>query len=332
MLRKIPFLFSLLLAAGLYAQNRPLEIQAHVKVPFQFVAFGDTRFTDPANTQAANAAVRHAMVDAIDRAHPDFVSFGGDIVFIGGDGGDWKVYDRETSIWHEHNLTMFPVIGNHELKGSESSGLASYFEHFPVLQGNRYYSVRAGNALLLNLDSSQPEASGPQGSWLSEELETLPSDVGFVFFVLHHPPLTTSAEGVRPPEAELAKMIESYQQHVRARFVVLSAHVHNYERHERKGVLYLVSGGGGAHAKIIERSPDDPFQSHEVNYHYLSLAVSQDQLSVTMNRLDVNGAQQTWTQPDSVTVRRPAQGESGTAKPNSSAHGVQNRELALPRP
>ena len=316
MLRKILF-FSLLLAAGLYGQNRPPEIQVHVKVPFQFVAFGDTRFTDPANTQAANAAVRHAMVDAIDRAHPGFISLAGDIVFIGGDGEDWKVYDRETSIWHEHNLTVFPVIGNHELKGNESSGLASYFEHFPALQGNRYYSVRAGNALLLNLDSSQPEASGPQGSWLSSELETLPGDVDFVFFVLHHPPLTTSSEGVRPPEAELANLIESYQQHVRARFVVLSAHVHNYERHEHKGVLYLVSGGG-AHANVIQRSPDDPFQSHEVNYHYLSIAVSQNQLSITMNRLEINQAQDTrWTQPDSVTVLRSAQGESDVAKPIS---------------
>ncbi len=38
----------------------------------------------------------------------------------------------------------------------------------------------------------------------------------------------------------------------------------------------------------IERAPDDPFQSKQVNYHYLLVEVDHQQLKVTMNRLELN--------------------------------------------
>jgi hypothetical protein len=42
--------------------------------------------------------------------------------------------------------------------------------------------------------------------------------------------------------------------HSRARFVVSAGHIHNYERLERDGVVYLVSGGGGAAPYEIDRA------------------------------------------------------------------------------
>jgi len=78
--------------------------------------------------------------------------------------------------------------------------------------------------------------------------------------------------------------------------------VHNYERHEHGGVTYFVSGGGAAHAYPIERAPDDPFQSKQVNYHYLLVEVDRQQLKVTMNRVELNDGKAVWTQPDSVKV------------------------------
>jgi hypothetical protein len=60
----------------------------------------------------------------------------------------------------------------------------------------------------------------------------------------------------RSPEHMLAQMLEDRQAHARARFVVFSGHVLNYERHEHGGVTYFVTGGGGAHAYPIERTPE----------------------------------------------------------------------------
>jgi hypothetical protein len=55
---------------------------------------------------------------------------------------------------------------------------------------------------------------------------------------------------------------------------------------EHGGVTDFVSGGGAAH--LIVREPDDPFQSKEVNYHYLLVEVDHQRLRVAMNRLELN--------------------------------------------
>jgi len=67
-----------------------------------------------------------------------------------------------------------------------------------------------------------------------------------------------------------------------------------------------VSGGGAAHAYPIERAPDDPFQSKEINYHYLMVEVDHQRLKVTMNRLQLTDGKAVWTQPDSVKITTPA--------------------------
>ncbi|MGC1501853.1 MAG: hypothetical protein WA800_17755, partial [Terriglobales bacterium] len=98
---------------------------------------------------------------------------------------------------------------------------------------------------------------------------------------------------------------------IHARFVVFSGHVHNYERHEHGGVTYFVSGGAGAHAYPIERAPDDPYQSNEINYHYLLVEVDRQQLSITMNRLQLVNGKEIWTQPDSVKIAIAAAAAAG---------------------
>src|SRR5580700_1909171 len=299
-----------------------IDLQQKVSVPFRFVAYGDTRFHDPKDTEAANPPVRIALVQAIAEVNPAFVCFTGDIVLNGNDVNDWKVWDTETSIWRDKNIPIYPSLGNHDLHGDEKDALGNYFQRFPDLKNSRYYSVRASNTLTLVLDSSLDESSGPQGQWLASKLDSIPSDVDFVFLMFHHPPYTSSSDekkfggghSARPHEQALAKILEERQAHTRARFVVFSGHVHNYERHEHGGVTYFVSGGGAAHAYPIERAPDDPFQSKEVNYHYLLVEVDHQQLKVTMNRLDLSSGKAVWTQPDSVKIALPAAASTAAAR------------------
>lgn len=313
----------LCLAAGLFwftgctrksAPQTATDLQFKVSVPFRFVAYGDSRFHDPKDTDAANPPVRAALVQAVARANPAFICFTGDLVYNGYDGNDWKVWDSETSIWREKNIPVYPAIGNHELPGAvaKKAALANYFQRFPDLKNSRYYSVRAANTLILVLDSALDETSGPQGQWLSGKLDSIPLDVNFVFVMLHHPPYTSSSpvmsgEGhsARSQEKLLARMLEQRQAQARVRFVVFSGHVHNYERHEHGGVTYFVSGGGAAHAYPIARAPGDPFQSTEINYHYLLVEVDQQRLKITMNRVQLNNGKEIWTQPDSVEIAAP---------------------------
>lgn len=295
------------------AQNSSVDLQLDVKIPFRFVAYGDTRFHDPKDLEPANPEVRIALVQAIAEANPAFVCFTGDIVYNGFDANDWKVWDSETQIWRDKTIPVYPALGNHDVHGDPKIALGNYFQRFPALQNSRYYSVRAANALVLVLDSSLDEVAGPQGEWLAAKLDHVPTDVDFVFLMFHHPPYTSSSDdkkfggghSARASEQALAKVVETRQAHASYRIVVFSGHVHNYERHEHNGVTYFVSGGGGAHAYPIQRAPDDPFQSKEVNYHYLTVEVDHKQLTVTMNRLDLTTGKPVWTQPDTVKISAP---------------------------
>jgi Icc-related predicted phosphoesterase len=301
-------------------QTQPVALQLQVSTPFRFVAYGDSRFHDPKDTEAANPAVRQALVQEIAEVKPAFICFGGDIVYNGYDANDWKVWDSETNIWREKKIPVYPALGNHDLHGDENVALANYFQRFPELKNSRYYSVRAANILMLVLDSSLDETSGPQGKWLTQALETLPGDVDFVFIVLHHPPYTSSSDAKkfggghssRSTEQALAQALETRQQNLRARIVVFSGHVHNYERHEHGGITYFVSGGAGAHAYPIERAATDPFQSKDINYHYLLFEVDHNHLKATMNRLDLGTGKAIWTQPDSVDISAPASAAVGS--------------------
>src|ERR1700733_5359063 len=158
---------------------QPVELQLELSTPFRFVACGDARFHDPKDTKAANPPVRQALVAAIAQAGAAFISFGGDIVYNGYDAEDWKVWDRETAVWRARKIPVYPALGNHDLHGDEKVALANYFQRFPDLENNRYYSVRAANTLMLVLDSSLDETSGAQGQWLRQKLDRIPGEVDF---------------------------------------------------------------------------------------------------------------------------------------------------------
>jgi acid phosphatase type 7 len=291
------------------------HVALELKLPatFRFVAFGDTRFHDPADTEPANPAIRHALVAAIDKENPAFISIGGDIVYTGENPKDWQVWDTETAIWREHKISVYPVIGNHDLKGNLQTALANYFARFPELQQSRFYSVNLGNSIMLVLDSALDEISGPQGEWLKGQLDHLPSTVDFVFLIFHHPPYTSSSDekvfggghSARTSEQALAKVLEDRQQRIRARFVVFNGHVHNYERHEHGGITYFVTGGGGAHAYPIVRKADDLYKDAGVNYHYLLVQVDHNRATVIMNKVELKEGKEVWSQPDSVTIVAP---------------------------
>jgi Icc-related predicted phosphoesterase len=306
------FIYFVLISAAaslVTAQTQPVELQPQITVPFRFVAYGDTRFTDTKNTEASNPVVRQTLVQAIADAHPAFVSIGGDISYNGNVADDWKTWDKETAVWTEKKITVYPALGNHDLHGNEQTALANYFQRFPDLQGNRYYSVRAANTLMLMLDSALDETSGPQGQWLAHKLDSLPGDVDFVCLVMHHPPYTNSSDSLlsgghsaRHSEQALAQVLEERQAHMRAKIVVFAGHVHNYERQEHGGVTYFVTGGGGARPYSIPRKSGDPLFGKEVNYHYLMVEVDRGTMKITMNRLEMVNGKPVWTTPDSIEI------------------------------
>jgi 3',5'-cyclic AMP phosphodiesterase CpdA len=273
----------------------------------RFIVYGDMRFTNLGETKASLPGPRRSLVARIGREKPDAVFLTGDVPWHGGNRDDYDVFAQETATWRSEQLRVYPVLGNHEFKGCmEADCLARWWQAFPEEIGRRWYSVALGSQLqLIVLDSdSSLLPGGEQGKWLKGQLDDLPTGVRFVFFLLHHPPVTDGADGVRSNEAALAQQLAAAAPGSRARFIVCSAHVHNYERFQRDNILFLVSGGGGGKPEPVKRSAADLYQSDDFpNYHYLRFQLTAGQLSGEMVRLDTDAAAgPSWTVRDHFTM------------------------------
>ena len=317
--RILGFVCAVVFAFAAASAQEPIALDAAARTPFTFVAYGDLRETNPANIRDSDPVRRKELIDAIAQLNPAFILVSGDLPLRGDNPADWAQWDKETQPWRAANISVYPALGNHDLRGDLNVALNNYFQRFPALKRNRYYSVRAANLLILTLDSSMDQPGTPQMQWLDAQLNNLPSDVDFVVFNMHHPPYTNSSDRLptgghteRPTEHQLGKHLEDIQQHTRARFLVFAGHVHNYERYEHGGVMYIVTGGAGASPYVIPRGPDDFYRDPGPTYHYCALTVDKGRLDFSMVKLEMQGDKATYTKRDSFTL---------SASKAAAAHG-----------
>jgi hypothetical protein len=263
--------------------------------PVAFIAYGDMRFTNTANSQATNPRVRKWLVEKVASEHPAAVLLNGDVPLAGNNLDDYAVYRDETKPWRDAHIQVFPALGNHEFHGcAPQDCLENWWRAFPQLRGRRWYSAQLGSriyALALDSDTSLLPASD-QSRWLVDQIHGLPSSIDFVVISLHHPPsadIQTHTEvdhNPRPNEIALRDTLSKLQVNTHARFIVSAGHIHNYERHLIDNVVYLVSGGGGAKPYFVDRTPDDLYQSNLFpNYNYVAFALKPDRLVGTMYRV-----------------------------------------------
>ncbi len=281
--------------------------------PVTIIAYGDMRFTDPSNVTATNPSVRQALVARVAEENPDAVLLNGDVPWHGGSEADYSVYRAETKAWRDAHLRVYPALGNHEFAECEPQGcLTNWWRAFPELNGRRWYSVQLGTQIhAIALDSNAPLlADSEQSLWLEAEIASLPQGVRFVLITMHHPPVADVQTKLfvdhnpRPNEIALASLLEAHRKSG-VKFVVIAGHIHNYERFERNGVVYLVSGGGGAVPYPVERTPADAYQDSSFpNYHYLKFVLAGASLKATMVRL-ANPGTSAWEVKDTFEIPGP---------------------------
>jgi hypothetical protein len=268
--------------------------QADLPDPLVLIAYGDMRFTNPAETAATSPVARRAMAQKIASENPAAIFINGDIPYHGIEA-DYAVFRDETRAWRERHLRVYPALGNHEFRAClEAFCLEHWWQTFPELRGQRWYSVALGAKVVgieLDTDTSLLPGSA-QRVWLENQVATLNPEVRFVLIVMHHPPVAdvqltkNSDHNPRPNEISLADYLKSAGSQSAAHFVVSAGHIHNYERFTRDGVLYLVSGGGGAAPYEVDRTASDQYQSTEFpNYHYVRFEIHGDRAAGEMIRL-----------------------------------------------
>jgi hypothetical protein len=264
--------------------------------PLRFVVYGDMRFTATSERVASVPTARQALIARIATERPAAVLLTGDVPWHGGTLADYEVFRDETAAWRTRGLAVYPALGNHEFSMcAEGDCLDHWWNAFPALRGRRWYSVAMGPRLVaIALDSDAPLVAGAaQRQWLDAELERLPSSVEFVVIFLHHPPVADVQGGAaadhnpRPNEVALVEDLEQVSGRGRLRFVVCGGHIHNYERHEQAGIVYLVSGGGGARPYEVVRDAADLYAGPSFpNFHFLRFTLDGGVLRGEMLRLE----------------------------------------------
>lgn len=263
--------------------------------PLVLIAYGDQRFTDPANTKQTNPRIRRWLVSQIAKEHPAAVIMNGDVPLNGNVADDYAVFHSETQAWRDQNLHVFATLGNHEFHGDPGLALENWWNAFPQMRNRRWYSAELGSRVyLLALDSDTSLLPGSdQARWIGQQIAGLPASIDFVILTMHHPPVADIQEHIevdhnpRPNEMALRDFLSNAARNCHASFLVSAGHIHNYERGMLDGVTYLVSGGGGAPPYFVERTPDDLYKSILFpNYHYVKLTLEKDRLRGEMYRVE----------------------------------------------
>jgi acid phosphatase type 7 len=290
--------------------------------PTTVIAYGDMRFTDPSNVKATNTPARRALVARVAQERPDAVLLNGDLTMHGGDQADYAIYQTETQAWRDAHLRVFPALGNHEFANCEiRQCLQNWWGTFPELKNRRWYSVQLGTKLyVIALDSNDSLLPGSQQNrWLKTQIASLPKNFEFVFITMHHEPVADIQLGAddnpRPNEMAVVDLLNKENLKGKAKFIVVAGHIHNYERFEQNGVIYLVSGGGGAPQQTVERTPADLYQDNSFpNFHYVKFVLNGDRVDATMYRFaDSSGP--VWEAKDSFKVEANRTGPPKSTKP-----------------
>lgn len=247
------------------------------KTPFSFLIEGDNRTNDDAHA---------AVAKALAQAPGDFIVNTGDLVENGGRPELWqKFFDIEEPVLRDRCL--FAAVGNHELIDAAGTSFLRYFgEDTPGVTGLRrlYRTVRWENTRFFFLNGTDEFTGSDERRWLDDELGKADGEKDLVWriVVVHHGPWSSSVHG-NNLKIWNAGLIDSFRAHKIDLF--LSGHDHVYERGDFKGILYVVSGGGGA-PLYAAGDPISSTRKAESTYHFIEAKIDGPRFSMVARRVD----------------------------------------------
>jgi hypothetical protein len=245
-----------------------------------FCVFGDCRSEGDPKRLSVTTRLAAAMAEE----RPQVVLGTGDYIdgtrTVAGNRQQLDAFLRSLAPLQKHGqVPLAAAVGNHDrAMGSEV---------FRATFGPAYYSFNLGNCHFIVLDTEQPgetgRITGKQWDWLVQDLQqaqALPKAQRprFTFVTLHQP--------LFPVDGHRGESLDRYprfrdtlhqlfvQQNVTC---VFEGHEHLYNRQERDGVVYVITGGGGA-----------PLYASELKggfYHYLRVDVTATGYTVAVKRL-----------------------------------------------
>lgn len=232
--------FLLLLARGVAAAARMLRadppqqtIGPALKLPLQPNSVRFAMIGDSGTGEHPQREVAQQMV-AFRRDFPfDFVVMLGDNIYGSKTDEDFKrKFEQPYKDLRDASVKFYASLGNHD---HTSERLYAPFN----MNGQRYYTFKAGNAQFFALDSNYMDPG--QMDWLDHQLSSSNATWKICFF--HHPLYSHGKFHGSDLDlrARLEPMLIKYKVDV-----VLNGHEHVYERVKpQKGIYYFVLGSSG---------------------------------------------------------------------------------------
>lgn len=232
--------------------------------PRTFHVIGDSGGVLDPNPQLAVAGAMTA--DLVANPGVAFAYHVGDVAYF---LGSESVYPEQFYEPYAHyNRPIVGIPGNHD--GSGPPSLGGFVENFcatspaiaPALeeynrdtmtQPNVYWTLDDPAVTIIGLYSNVPSGGviePDQAAWLVSEIEAAPSDAPLIV-ALHHP--AYSCDAMHGGSAKMGSLLDgSFTQAGRWPQLVLSGHVHNWQRftrtvHEGHECTYIVCGASGYH-------------------------------------------------------------------------------------
>lgn len=260
-------------------------------LPWAFGILGDTQ---------RNPEVTRKCAEGIFALRPNFMLHCGDVVDDGFAKHQW-VYDLfEPCSRLFAYVPAFPVIGNHE-KNSHW-----YYDYFSMPDPEWFYSFKVGNAEFFMIDSNKDCKPGSEQYQRLEK--ALASSTAVWKFAAHHHPCFSSDENdygdkwTGKPGKEDVSWGDSDVQHLIPLYekygidITFAGHIHSYERtwpilnmavNQKKGVRYIVSGGGGG--GLEQAAPQRAwFSIHVQRGHHYCFATVHDR-TIQFKAYDIEG-------------------------------------------
>jgi 3',5'-cyclic AMP phosphodiesterase CpdA len=253
---------------------------------FTFSVYGDNRIKD---TSFEYPHPHGQIVAGVQRDHPAFLISTGDIFKT---GVDTLLYMEDFFLGAKDfiaNTPIFLAIGNHEYGGDPDATATKKYFAFP---GNQtWYQMEYGKVQFLFLDSTkllykwdgterikkstEEIANDEQLKWLEKRLiEPKPR---WRIVALHHHIFSSGIFGIDHSLVEhLVPLLEKYDVDL-----VLGGHEHNYERSEKNGITYILTGGGGSYLRPVDVNKNPYQKSAVAEFHHVRVKVDKERLFVS---------------------------------------------------
>jgi acid phosphatase type 7 len=226
--RQIPLLIVLLLLVPFGRSQNDND-----RALSRFVIYGDTRTHNNIHRQVVRAAVEQ---------HPEFILQTGDLVANANNPNQWKIFESIIQPVREKHIGYYPARGNHDV-GKQSR----YAEQIPapLQSGNTfYYRFDVQNLRFLALDTeSDLSIHSDQYQWLEKELKEAATENKFVIPFFHEAIFSVGSR--HGSNMRLQAVLHPLFRHYGVK-LVFQGHDHIYYRTTRDGIVYVVTGGGGA--------------------------------------------------------------------------------------